>query len=191
MHCQEVKQTMPKYKRMARQYILEGGRAKAAQVYPNKLCKAICEGLIEQMEADRKGQFLVADYNIEDVHSSKEVMNLSREFRKQYKTVEEDCEEEVELAWDDVFGAELNPKAIRQARKEEIDYVRKMKLYSKVPIRERYRVIGKAPISVRWIDINKGDVEAPNYRSRFVAREINIHKREDLFAATPLSRHWR
>ena len=35
------------------------------------------------------------------------------------------------------------------------------------------------------MDINKGDSENPNYRSRLVAREINTHKREDLFAATP------
>ena len=33
--------------------------------------------------------------------------------------------------------------------------------------------------------MNKGDVEKPNYRSRFVAREINTHKRDDPFAATP------
>lgn len=35
------------------------------------------------------------------------------------------------------------------------------------------------------IDVNNGDVERPNYRSRLVAREVNTHKREDLFAATP------
>ena len=45
--------------------------------------------------------------------------------------------------------------------------------------------IGKIPITMRWIDINKGDQENPNYRSRIVARELNTHKRDDLFAATP------
>ena len=35
------------------------------------------------------------------------------------------------------------------------------------------------------VDVNKGDAANPNYRSRFVAREINTYKREDLFAATP------
>ena len=58
-------------------------------------------------------------------------------------------------------------------------------------VEECYKAIGCAPISVRWVDINEGDVEAPTYRSRFVAREVNLHKREGLFAATPspLSRH--
>ena len=40
-------------------------------------------------------------------------------------------------------------------------------------------------ISVRWIDINKGDSQNLNYRFRLVAREINTNKRDDLFAATP------
>ena len=31
---------------------------------------------------------------------------------------------------------------------------------------------GKNPISVRWVDINKGDDATPNYRSRLVARDI-------------------
>ena len=60
-----------------------------------------------------------------------------------------------------------------------------MNLYTKVPVSECHKRTGKAPISVRWIDINGGDEEKPNYRSRLVAREINIHKREDLFAAIP------
>mgnify|MGYP003315960231 CR=1 FL=1 len=45
--------------------------------------------------------------------------------------------------------------------------------------------VGQKVIGVRWIDINKGDTQNPNYRSRLVAREINTSKRMDLFAATP------
>merc|ERR1711989_3021 len=40
-------------------------------------------------------------------------------------------------------------------------------------------------VGVRWVDINKGDLERPEYRSRLVAKEIKRDKREDLFAATP------
>ena len=42
----------------------------------------------------------------------------------------------MERAWDDVSGAGLNPKAVRQARTEDIEYVKKMNLYTKVPISE-------------------------------------------------------
>ena len=45
---------------------------------------------------------------------------------------------------------------------------------------------GRAPIGVKWVDINKGDEQNPEYRSRFVATEVKKKdKREDLFASTP------
>ena len=34
---------------------LEGGKTKKAQVYPPELCKAVCGGLVKQIEADKKG----------------------------------------------------------------------------------------------------------------------------------------
>ena len=99
--------------------------------------------------------------------------------------MDEDDHAALETAWDDISGAELNPEEVKKARAEEIDYVRKMSLYTKVLIEECYKKTGRAPITVRWIDINKGDQTSPNYRSRLVAREINIRKRDDLFAGTP------
>ena len=108
-----------------------------------------------------------------------------RKLEKKYKIVEEDNTMELEMAWDDVSGAALDPERVKKARQEEIDYIHKMMLYTKMPINECVKATGRQPISFRWIDINKGDSETPNYRSRLVAREINTHKREDLFAATP------
>lgn len=40
---------------------LINGRAKAAQTYPPGLCRAVCKGLLEQMEVDEMGQFLIAE----------------------------------------------------------------------------------------------------------------------------------
>ena len=40
-------------------------------------------------------------------------------------------------------------------------------------------------ITTKWLDINKGDEASPNYRARFVGREIAREKRDDLYAATP------
>ena len=120
-----------------------------------------------------------------DNTTSKELRESAGELKHKYKTVEEGNEDQLEAAWDDVSGAELDPNMVREARREEIEYVRKMHLYDKVHINECKRTTGKMPIIVRWIDINNGDKEKPNYRSSVVARELNIHKREDLFAATP------
>ena len=62
---------------------------------------------------------------------------------------------------------------------------RKHGVYVKVPIQQCWDETGRAPIGVIWVDVNKGDEEFPDYRSRLVAQEIKMDKREDLFAATP------
>ena len=45
--------------------------------------------------------------------------------------------------------------------------------------------MGKAPISVKWVDVNKGDDLNPSYRSRLVAREMRRVGEEPIFAPTP------
>ena len=44
---------------------------------------------------------------------------------------------------------------------------------------------GKAPIKVRWIVIDKGDDENPDYLSRVVAEEMNNRRRNDTFSSRP------
>ena len=53
------------------------------------------------------------------------------------------------------------------------------------PIAECIEVTGKKPVKVRWVDVNKGDDDLPNVRCRIVAKDFNVDKRPDLFAATP------
>ena len=45
--------------------------------------------------------------------------------------------------------------------------------------------MGRSPISVRWVETNKGDDENPNIRSRLVAREIRMAGQDAIFAPTP------
>ena len=163
--------------------VLINGGPKAAQVYPSALCKAVCQGIRQQIIVDGKGQLLLAQ--VDGEASSGELMKVAKELQSRCKVVEEDEQEGLEEAWDDVSGAQPDPTAVRAARIEEVEYIHKMALYTKVPLTECKNKTGKAPISVRWIDVNKGDLGKPNYRSRLVAREINTHKREDLCAATP------
>ena len=137
------------------------------------------------MEADRKGQFLLAELEGSNGENGGELKKAAEKVEERYKIVEENNDAEMQIAWDDVSRASLDPKAVRAARAEEVDYVKKMGFYTKVPISECLKQTGQTPISIRWIDINKGDVSNPNYRSRLVAREINTHKRDDSFAATP------
>ena len=58
-------------------------------------------------------------------------------------------------------------------------------MYVKVPIEQCWQRTGKGPIGTKWLDVYKGDKVNPDIRSRWVAQEIRVDKREDLFAATP------
>ena len=89
-------------------------------------------------------------------------------------------------AWDDVSGKELDPRKVRAARREEMEYYKKMGVYDKVPLEECYKKTGKAPLKARWIDIDKGT----RYRSRWVAKQFKNSDAEEWFAQHHQSRHY-
>ena len=72
--------------------------------------------------------------------------------------------------WDDISGQELNHEMVKRARAEEMQAFKKHNVYTKVPIEECMRETGNKPIGHRWVDIDKGDRNHPNYRSRLVAK---------------------
>ena len=88
------------------------------------------------------------------------------------------------IASDDVTQAELSPDLVKAARQIEMDYFEKMQVYDRVPRDHQKHTHGKI-VGVRWVDINKGDIEDPNYRSRLVAREFNTQRDDTLYASTP------
>ena len=59
--------------------------------------------------------------------------------------------------WNDMSGEPFDPKLVREAREEEMRELRKHNVYSKAPVSECWAETGKAPIGVRWVEINKGD----------------------------------
>ena len=97
----------------------------------------------------------------------------------------------IEEYWDDVNGGLLPAEEVKKARTLEMDYFKKQGVYRKVPVTQCYTE-GLRPITVRWLETNKGDPEKPNYRSRLVAREIKAAKKPEdqlpqnlLFSSTP------
>jgi hypothetical protein len=151
-----------------RHITLVGGRAKRAEIYPDQLCREILLGLVDQMRVDGR---LLGGGCLGSVGPCDEDNSEFRENMARY--------------WDDVSGKELDPEKVREARVEEMKEFVKHTVYEKVPIAQCWSRTGKKPIGVRWVDINKGDQRNPKYRSRLVAMEFNVGKREDLFAATP------
>ena len=79
---------------------------------------------------------------------------------------------------------ELDIDLVRKARRAELEYFESNNVWYKRPRAEAYQKMGKPPISVKWVDVNKGDTENPNYRSRLVAREIRKPWEDTIFAPT-------
>ena len=108
---------------------LVNGRAKKAQVYPDELCFKIITGLLRQMKRDGR----ISEGGIGMVMAEDEAH-----------------------AWDDVTGEELNGAMVKAARKEEIELMKKRPIWGLAPIEECWETTNKAPVSVRWVDTNKG-----------------------------------
>ena len=70
-------------------------------------------------------------------------------------------------AFDDVSSAGLDPQMVWDARKLEMKFFDDMGVYKRIKRGEMTAAGGKT-IGTMWIDVNKGDGENPNYRSRLV-----------------------
>ena len=73
---------------------------------------------------------------------------------------------------DDLTGLPLPPDLCRVARAKEFEYFNTKQVWDVRSINKARRRMGHSPISVRWVETNKGDDQSPNIRSRFVSREI-------------------
>eukprot|EP00435_Cladocopium_sp_Y103_P016599 s3099_g4.t1 len=155
-------------KKWHRHIPLIGGKAKQCEVYPKGLIKSILRGLRRQLKRDVPV-------------SSLDFGPTNQEIDVDLTMVSEDWS----VFTDEVSGKPLEANRVREARMEEIDYANRYGVWVPVPIEEAWKETGKAPISSRWIDINKGDEERPQYRSRLVIQEVRHSNIEAIFAATP------
>ena len=153
-----------------------GARAREAQRYPPALCRAVVEGV--------KAEKIVSESNLCEIDVDLIIDLAATEGIEDAETRHEGYLNWAE-AWDDVTFKALDPVEVSKARAKEMEYVRGMKVYEVVDIRECLRMTGRPPIKSRWIDINKGDDKNRNYRSRWVAKQFKTNNDFELFAATP------
>ena len=169
-------------------------RAKAAAVYPKGLCQAVCRGIRAQKEYDMKGTCCTKALNSVELHKIIGEAGYPSHWRDdQHQDSDEDrmvrkemmmlaVKEGTSYAYDDITGAALPADMVKEARKLEVDYVRKMGVWSKV---HKSQAAGKKIIRLRWIDVNKMDADNPMIRSRIVAKEYNDGVDPNMFASTP------
>ena len=158
-----------------------GETAKAAAIYPFALCRAILTGFRDQMLADGRLEpgavglnCVMLDRPEQEVESfyiaggdSPHVLKL--------KVVDN------ERFIDDLTGQPLDPALCRLARKKEMDFVREKGLWVKRSVKECWEKTRGPPVTVRWVETNKGDDVTPNIRSRLVARQIRPAGQEAVF----------
>ena len=162
------------------------GRAKAAQVYPRKFGECVCEGIAAQKRLDSLGLMTRPAMTVGEMNQHARLVATVGAGECPAATLHENDGNGM-VAFDDVSGQALNPALMLAARRDEMKYFRDMGVYEKVDVAESWSETGKAPIAVRWVDINKGDSVNPNYRSRLVAKEFNTGPCPELYAATPPS----
>ncbi len=160
---------------------LVGGRAGPCQVYPDKFAKLICEGIKRELDTIRWRNEMNEVFDITQKFGK--LMALEQRMASMVVPPEEDPFSVIYDGFefhDDVHDKPLDKAMAIQARKTEIQYFKDMGVYTKVRRQSWMKVI-----STKWIDTNKGDGLNPNYRARLVGRELNLCKKEGLFAATP------
>ena len=86
---------------------------------------------------------------------------------------------------DDITGQILDDKMVGEAQRLELGYFDNKSVWTLRPRAECRERTGKPPITVRWVIVNKGDDQVPNYRARLVARQIRHQGVESIFAPTP------
>merc|ERR1712155_160860 len=64
-------------------------------------------------------------------------------------------------------------------------FVKQHRVYEYSTVSECRRITGCDPVGTKWLDTNKGDTKAPNYRSRWVAQQYRKAWVESIFSATP------
>ena len=156
--------------------ICSGLDAQRAALFTVKLCRTILDGLKRQLEADRRWSRDAVGINAVYEDLEADVMKVQREDGQ-------------EAFFDDVTGQPLDPILVREARKRELEYFKTKEVWQLEQIETARKFTGRRPISVRWVDVNKGDDQEPNIRSRLVAREIRSPGTEAVFAPTPHSKH--
>ena len=86
--------------------------------------------------------------------------------------------------WDYNKGGWLDLELSTKARREEVEYIRRHKVYTRVTrevcLRETER-----PIKTDLAETDKGQPGKPNVRARLVAKEYKTHAGPQLYASTP------
>lgn len=177
-----------------RHVTIPGGKAGAAQVYPKQLCDAVGRGAARQLKRDieylAKENTRKKQKDAETLRRRRYVGGSQRGGDKEAAHVNALMHEELlslwgDQHWDDARGGWLDPALAVKGREEEMKFVHRHRVYSRVPRSVCYQETGKPPIKTGWAETDKGTENQPNVRCRWVAKDFKREPRPELYAATP------
>ena len=159
-----------------------GKVARMAALYHFKLCRAILVGFRNQLKKD--GMCQEGYVGMLEREETPELLSCFNLTSASGHVLKVQIENEQTFR-DDLTGQALDPSLVKAARAKELEYFDGKEVWELRPINECRRITGKPPVTVRWVDVNKGDDLNPNMRSRLVARQIRQAGEEAIFAPTP------
>ncbi len=166
-------------RRKGGEHITVCGRvARDAARYPPELVKNILKGIIAQCKAIgvmKDGE--VGIHGLEEEAPEVIIQRTAKGAEQGYSGKYRD----------DITKQPLKDELVIEARAKELRYFNDKGVWVKRPRSEAFATTGRAPVTVRWVDVNKGDDANPKYRSRLVARQLKATDKsgESFFAPTP------
>ena len=163
-----------------------------AALFPIRLCKAIFEGFWNQLKKD--GVVFEGVVGMHDIDQTNNATTTPTRASPRDLCAFEHAEVDGHILtfdsgegpfFDDLIKQERPTLLVKAARRKELDYFESRTVWRRVPVTEAWRVSGRPPISDRWVDVNKGDDDCPDIRSRLVARQIRGANEDPLFGPTP------
>ena len=124
---------------------LVDGRAANAARYPQKLCQATCRGIVQDKSERSMGVKAVIDigedrvpfrYDLEAHHGRSDTMIQLYPLMKLTRVTNDRNQVSDAQAWDDLTGMRLDAGKVIEARTKEIQYVRDMGVWKKIPRRQ-------------------------------------------------------
>ncbi|MDP6494880.1 MAG: reverse transcriptase domain-containing protein, partial [Dehalococcoidia bacterium] len=161
-----------------------GRRAEKAAIYPLKLCRAIINGIHNQllsvgwMHEDAVGVMFSAE-----LHSLEEMPQGVAAAGAMRKTGRPQSTQRGGRTFDALTKQVLDEDLVVEGKTAEMEFIRQWKVYDYADYAEAQAETGRKPISTRWVCTNKGDDMAPNVRRRWVARYFR-DEQDVIFAAT-------
>ena len=159
-----------------------------AAIFPIRLCKAILGGLRDHLRKDG---------TVNEDHAGMHERSMTKDglislcAAQEHELFVEYDGHVLEFDngegpfFDDLTKQELSAPLVKAARKKELEYFEPRGVWRKASTQEAPRISVRPPTTVRCVDVNKGDDQHHDMRSRLVAQQIRGAHEDLTFAPTP------